>query len=70
MTLAEFNAWIEFDKVHPITDRKRIYGPAALVAASFGGVKFDAALDFLNPKPKSSRRPLKPVEVIRVPKKE
>lgn len=67
LTLDEFNAWVEFDKVNPLSDRRRIYAPAALIASAFGG-KFEALLNFLLPKPQASRRPLKPVEVIRVPK--
>lgn len=58
---------MEFDKVNPISDRRRIYGPAALIASAFGG-KFEAALNFLLPKPKQQARPLKPVEVIRTRK--
>lgn len=64
---AEFDAWREFDQLHPITDRRRIYGPAALIATAFGG-KFADALEFLHPKTKRPTRPLRPVEVIRAPK--
>ena len=67
LSLAELNAWIEFDKINPITDRKRIYGPAALIASAMSG-KFETALQFLHPTPKRAARNLKPVEVIRTPK--
>ena len=67
MTLAEYNGWVEFDKTNPLCDRKRIYGPAALVASAFGG-KFEDALNFLQPTQTSTQRALKPVEVVRYPK--
>lgn len=67
MTLAEFNSWVAFDKINPLDDRARIYRPAALITAAFGG-KFEDALSFLSPKPNQTARPLKPVEVVRYPK--
>lgn len=67
MTLAEFNAWRDWDQTNPITDRRRIYGPAALVSTALGG-SFADALEFLHPKTKRPTRPLRPVEVIRAPK--
>lgn len=67
MTEEELDAWRQFHLLYPIDDFHRIHRPAAVIASAFGG-KYEAAIDFLQPKPKS-RRPLKPVEVIR-PRKE
>lgn len=67
MTLAEFNGWVEFDRINPLCDHKRVYGPAALIATASGG-KFEDALNFLHPKQTHAPRPLKPVEVVRYPK--
>lgn len=67
MTMAEFSAWLEFDKINPITDLKRIYRPAALQACAFGG-NFEEKLEFLHPSKKAPARQLRPVQVIRAKK--
>ena len=67
MTLAEFNGWVAYDKLNPLDDRARIYRPAAMIGTAMGG-KFEDALNFLNPRPTTASRPLRPVEVVRYPK--
>lgn len=52
MTPREFAAWGEFYRLFPFDDRHRIHRPAALIAASMGGTKFDKLMEFLSPEPK------------------
>jgi hypothetical protein len=49
MSALEFRAWAEYYEAHPFDDLHRFHRPAALVASSFGGRKFDDALQFLAP---------------------
>lgn len=63
LTEQELRAWIEFNKTNPITDHRRLYVPAALIASAMGA-DFQKAIDFLHPKPKDNR-PLKPAVLVR-----
>lgn len=49
MPQAEFEAWIEFYRLHPFDDVHRFHRPAALVSASMTGGEIQAKLNWLQP---------------------
>jgi len=49
MSLAEFERWAEFYRMHPFDDLHRYHRPAALIAHSFSGGDIEQMLDFLQP---------------------
>lgn len=68
MTLAEFQAWIAFDKHFPIDDRARIYKPAAVIASSWSGMteeRMRMLMSILAPDPRDKTAELRPATIVK-----
>ena len=64
MTLDEFEAWRVFDGMFPLDDHHRLYRPAAVIAASWGG-DLAGVLNLLSPDPKKPTATLRPATIVK-----